>query len=120
MTQAQKDSGMVLRFDVGDRVACNIGGWASGTIVKVWYRDESWPEDKLAPYQVQLDQGTLIYAPIDDDRAIKAFEGSEAEVEPEPPRAPMTWDEIAAWNTYVQTLPLQPALAPCGWKAWER
>ena len=87
LTQEQKDSGMVLRFSVGDRVECNIGSWAAGTVVKQWYRDESWPQGKWAPYQVQLDQGTLIYAPVDSDKAIKELEEDDLEYpEPELPR----------------------------------
>jgi hypothetical protein len=100
LTQEQKDSGMMLRFSEGDRVACNIGGWAAGTVAKQWYRDESWPQGKWAPYQVQLDQGTLIYAPIDDDKAIKALAEEDEKPREDPePKAPMTWDEIAAWDT---------------------
>ena len=96
---AQKAT-MELRFVEGDRVVCNIGEWAPGTIVKTWYREDTWPEGKWAPYQVQLDQGSLIYAPIDDDKAIKDASGMAVE-DPGPPPAPkepMTWEEIAAWD----------------------
>ena len=81
---AQKES-MQLRFAEGDRVQCNIGEWVQGTITQVWYRENDWAADKWAPYQVQLDQGSLIYAPVDDDRAVKvAPEGPE----PQPPKHP--------------------------------
>lgn len=63
-----------LRFSVGSRVKCNLGpgGWQSGRVVKQWYREPKWPEGKLAPYQIKIDKGTLIYCPMDDDRFIMA------------------------------------------------
>jgi G3E family GTPase len=83
---------MSLRFQQGARVVCNIGKWTAGTVVKQYYREESWPEGKVVPYQVKLDNGKLIFAPMDDDRVIRALDdGSEApedfsddELEPKP------------------------------------
>ena len=96
-----------LRFAVGTRVECNCGGWEGGTVVKTFYRcalrrhprrslcarpcaerarrpparcarrQSSFPPGTFAPYQIQLDNGKLIYAPIDEDRVIR-----EAVVEP--------------------------------------
>ena len=60
-----------LRFAVGTRVECNCGGWEPGTIVKVFYRQSSFPPGTVAPYQIRLDNGKLIYAPIDEDRVIR-------------------------------------------------
>jgi len=55
-----------LRFKVGDRVKANVGKWEPGTIVAIWYREESWPASQpSAPYQIKLDQGPLIFAPED-------------------------------------------------------
>ena len=70
-------------------------------------REDSWPEGKWAPYQVQLDQGSLIYAPIDDDKAVRDIKDAPEGVDdaggrPEPPpptKSPMTWEEIKAWDT---------------------
>ena len=62
-----------LRFKVGDKVSCNAAsGWSEGTIVAVMYRTPDMPSGFVAPYQIQLDDGPLIYAPMDDDRVIKA------------------------------------------------
>ena len=46
------------------------------------YREKSWPEGKIVPYQVKLDDGRLIFAPIDDDRVIRS---SDAPPPPPPP-----------------------------------
>lgn len=61
----------MLRFAVGEKVMCNAeGGWQAGTIVKLFYRT-GLPSMPVAPYQIQLDDGPLIYAPVDDDRVIR-------------------------------------------------
>ena len=62
-----------LRFEVGTRVECNCGGWEPGTIVKVFYRQSSFPPGTVAPYQIRLDNGKLIYAPIDEDRVVRVY-----------------------------------------------
>ena len=59
-----------LRFTPGDRVECNVGEWAPGKIVQIWYMEEGMPEP--APYQVLLDDGRFIFAPEDDDDCIRA------------------------------------------------
>ena len=63
-----------LRFAIGDRVECNtgIGGWGAGSVINLMYRDDSFPPGDVAPYQVQLDDGDLIYAPADVDELIRA------------------------------------------------
>merc|ERR1719252_401275 len=61
-----------LRFAVGDAVECRTSaGWSKGKVVALMYRDEFMPEGVIAPYQVQLDKGDLIYAPADDDQLIR-------------------------------------------------
>tara|TARA_B110001452_G_scaffold2798_1_gene2435 strand:+ start:675 stop:2270 length:1596 start_codon:yes stop_codon:yes gene_type:complete len=62
-----------LRFTVGTRVECNCGGWEPGTVVKLFYRQSSFPAGTFAPYQIQLDNGKLIYAPIDEDRVCRQY-----------------------------------------------
>jgi len=62
-----------LRFQVGSKVQCNAeGGWATGKVVALFYRDAGMPNGMIAPYQVKLDNGSLIYAPADDDQCIRA------------------------------------------------
>lgn len=61
------------RFAVGRRVLCRTeSGWVSGTVVAHCYREPHWPEGMSVPYQVQLDGGSLIFAPADDDSLIRA------------------------------------------------
>ena len=68
-----------LRFAVGDRVRCKTSAtkWKRGSIVKLNYREEHWPAEKTAPYQIQLDNGPLIYAPQDSESLIRADDGSK-------------------------------------------
>jgi len=63
-----------LRFKVGDKVLCTMKGAKSapGTIVALWYRDARFAPGKCAPYQIRLNTGKLIYAPVDEDNTIRA------------------------------------------------
>ena len=62
----------MLRFQVGDKVKCNTGnGWQAGEVVALMYRDEYMPPGMVAPYQVQIDGGNLIYAPADTDDLVR-------------------------------------------------
>ena len=68
-----------FRFKVGDAVECKYGaddgttGWARGRVIKHLYEEPCWKEQPgfLAPYQVRLDDGRLIYAPEDHDSLIR-------------------------------------------------
>ena len=54
------------RFQVGTTVMCNLGqlGWRLGRVIALNYREENWPEGRIAPYQVALDEDfSLIYVP---------------------------------------------------------
>ena len=64
-----------LRFAVGDKVECKMGPgeWTAGAVAKQLYFDEYNFRNIPAPYQVQLDDGTLIWAPEDDDTCIRAL-----------------------------------------------
>ena len=64
---------MALRFSVGERVRCRVSPseWAPGCVAQLWYREPDWPEGQLAPYQVKLDDGGLIYCPADQDTCVR-------------------------------------------------
>lgn len=64
-----------LRYPVGTRVECNVGEWRSGTVVGHWWRDASWPAGKLVPYQIKIDNGPTIFAPMDSDKCIRKVQG---------------------------------------------
>ena len=55
-----------LRFKVGDKVQANIGEFTNGTIKKLW--------DDGNAYRIELDDDdkTNVYAPIDVDTYVKA------------------------------------------------
>ena len=61
-----------FRFGVGNAVECNTGdGWVRGTVVVLLYREEGMHPSFLAPYQVKLDDGGLIYCPADADTCVR-------------------------------------------------
>jgi len=60
-----------FRFEIGTAVMCNLGpsGWKLGRIIALHYREEHWPVEQVAPYQVILESDhMLIYVPEDDVR----------------------------------------------------
>ena len=62
-----------LRFDIGDPVECNTSdGWVAGVVAGRMYRDDFMPPGMVAPYQIELHNGTMIWAPEDDDDFIRA------------------------------------------------
>jgi tetratricopeptide (TPR) repeat protein len=77
MTMKSEDATTVkLRFAVGDRVECRCGDWMLGTVVRHFYTQRSFSEGMCVPYQVKLDSGKLVFAPMDDDRVICAATSS--------------------------------------------
>ena len=63
-----------LRFAVGEKVECNMGGaigWHLGEVVALMYREQGMPPGKVAPYQVRLVNGEMIFAPADNDRVVR-------------------------------------------------
>mmetsp|Transcript_9089 Transcript_9089/g.26509 ORF Transcript_9089/g.26509 Transcript_9089/m.26509 type:complete len:405 (+) Transcript_9089:33-1247(+) len=61
-----------LRFAMGTKVECKTGGgWVKGEVVAHMYRDEFMPPGMVAPYQVKLDSGELIWAPEDVNNLIR-------------------------------------------------
>jgi len=77
-----KKKGIQLRFLEGDRVLARVenpGGkcdWEEGVVIGLWYREPCWPSDHPgAPYEVQLDIGTRLFALADSDRIIRREAG---------------------------------------------
>ena len=65
-----------LRFGIGDRVECRVGphpvkGWAPGRIIRLNYSEPNWPPNMVAPYQIALHDGSLIFAPQASDMVIR-------------------------------------------------
>ena len=63
-----------LRFSLGTKVQCNVGEWKSGTIVQLHYSEAqniNWESGRVVPYQMQLEDGRLIFAPVDDDSVVR-------------------------------------------------
>lgn len=63
------------RFDIGTRVLCNTGMWSPGKVVAHNYTESDWG-GKTVPYQVELDEGGLIFAPVDEDYVIRLDDGT--------------------------------------------
>ena len=62
-----------LRFEIGQAVEANTGeAWVGGVVVALNYREDEWPEGRTAPYQIELSDGRLIFAPYDDDSIVRA------------------------------------------------
>ena len=67
------------RFEIGTAVECVMdddGGRARGTVVDHFYREPGWPPAHWAPYQVQLDNGGLIFVPADQDQCVRLARGA--------------------------------------------
>jgi len=64
-----------LRFKVGDCVLCkytDTGEWLPGKVIMLRYREPKWPANRVAAYQIKLDNGEFIYSPSDGDNIIRA------------------------------------------------
>eukprot|EP00420_Gonyaulax_spinifera_P019591 CAMPEP_0197908710 /NCGR_PEP_ID=MMETSP1439-20131203/67310_1 /TAXON_ID=66791 /ORGANISM="Gonyaulax spinifera, Strain CCMP409" /LENGTH=176 /DNA_ID=CAMNT_0043530217 /DNA_START=167 /DNA_END=697 /DNA_ORIENTATION=- len=60
------------RFKVGAVVECrHSDGWYRATIKQQRYREPEWSNGRVAAYQCLLEDGTLIYAPIDHDSVVR-------------------------------------------------
>lgn len=59
----------LYRFLIGTPVLCRTGAqeWSPGMIVALDYSEPGWPRGRTVPYQVQLDDGPLIFVPQDND-----------------------------------------------------
>ena len=63
-----------LRFAVGTHVQARVGDdeWEAATVVALWYREDTWPVHNVAPYQMQLAGGDLIFAPFESESFVIA------------------------------------------------
>eukprot|EP00038_Savillea_parva_P026401 m.53855 g.53855 ORF g.53855 m.53855 type:complete len:553 (+) comp7488_c0_seq3:47-1705(+) len=65
-----------LRFKVGDAISAKLGSvgdnWEDGRVVAVGYREPHFPPEFVAPYQIQLNSGRMIFAPYDNDSIVRA------------------------------------------------
>merc|ERR1719161_2760127 len=70
--ELEEETRAKLRFTVGDAVECKTSdGWERGAVVSQMYREDYMPPGMVAPYQVKLDTGDIIYAPVDEDDVIR-------------------------------------------------
>jgi len=70
--ELEEETRAKLRFTVGDAVECKTSdGWERGAVVSQMYREDHMPPGMVAPYQVKLDTGDIIYAPVDEDDVIR-------------------------------------------------
>ena len=62
-----------LRFKVGDRVECHMGGgdYLAGEITELMYRSDEMEQGQVCPYKIKLDKGGITWAPADDDEIIR-------------------------------------------------
>ena len=58
-----------LRFAVDDVVLCNMGSgnWVAGRVTAL----NATSGGKVAPYQITLDSGDVVVAPVDDPRIVR-------------------------------------------------
>ncbi|MFN3199566.1 MAG: hypothetical protein ACE366_14265 [Bradymonadia bacterium] len=56
-------------------------GWKLGRIIALHYREDQWPAEQTAPYQVMLeDDHALIYVPVDDARYCREATGEDVRI----------------------------------------
>ena len=70
-TTQQKEE-IALRFSPETKVECLFAGcWVQAVVRSCWYQEDGWPADTWSPYQLELENGSLIFAPADDNRMIR-------------------------------------------------
>ena len=63
---------MSIVTSMGEKEVKETYGWVNGTVVSHMFRDKAMPAGMVAPYQVKLDDGRLIFAPQDDGSIIRS------------------------------------------------
>jgi len=79
-----KEPKAACRFAVGDfvQVYNGKGGWSTGQVLQLNVHDEevnrqrNWLPHHVAPYQVKLSTGKVVYAPNDTDEIVRAHQPS--------------------------------------------
>ena len=91
-----------LRFTYGDHVLANTyRGWEKGVVVDLWYMEESFDLDFVAPYQIKLDKdSSLIYSPLDEDSHVKMAPLSQTVGEGRSISVAMYKEKIEQFKTY--------------------
>lgn len=89
-----------LRFEIGARVECRVGphplkGWVPGRIIRLHYTEATWPPNIIAPYQIALHDGRLIFAPQDTDRVIRLRPPPAPDAPSSPEYVPGNEDDMA-------------------------
>ena len=111
---SEKDS-TNLRFATGARVECNHGPdnptWKLGTVVKLFYVQGSFPKGMCAPYQIKLDDGAYIYAPVDSDHAIRHADIRQRSCFPVDYDGELTWPTCSSASTATRSPTRPPATA---------
>ena len=72
---ADKGADEGYRFEIGQAVEAKTGEaepWLGGEVVALDYRQDDWPAGRTVPYQIKLSDGRLIFAPFDNERAVRA------------------------------------------------
>ena len=88
-----------LRFAIGDEVRCRAANkWRPGVIAKLGY----WAGRSMCPYQVKLEDGSMFYAPHDDDNVIRPDAADFDESAPPKVTALPPTAGISAWAQYMK------------------
>eukprot|EP00931_Biecheleriopsis_adriatica_P028257 TRINITY_DN16876_c0_g1_i1.p1 TRINITY_DN16876_c0_g1~~TRINITY_DN16876_c0_g1_i1.p1 ORF type:complete len:476 (-),score=79.20 TRINITY_DN16876_c0_g1_i1:24-1397(-) len=98
IAEANKTRSRVFRFQVGTKVLCRTGQdeWSAGRIVALNYREPDWTPGRYAPYQVRLDDGPLIYVPMDSPQFCREL-------------VPPWWSEFAEVSSSSSRMALREA-----------
>jgi ankyrin repeat protein len=119
-----KGKGAPLRFPIGSQVLCQTSdGWEAGTIVDHWYTQQGFPPGFFAPYQVQLNDGTLIFVPEDipqlcRERVLVWWEKAFKTAGRGPPEASMVRAVAQGVNVDERDCNGTTALAECARNGW--